>query len=63
MARTAGYLRKRAFSALTELARVWATRTAVSAETWHGYFNRAVQQIDILVYAGGFLVEALVDRN
>ena len=46
-------------SALTELARVWATRTAVSADTWHGYFNRAAQQIDILVYAGGFLVEAL----
>lgn len=48
----------------TELAnigldRIWPTRSAISSETWHSLFNRATRQIDILVYAGAFLIETL----
>lgn len=39
--------------------RVWPMRCAISSETWHDLFNRATRQIDILVYAGAFLIEAL----
>lgn len=39
--------------------RVWPMRCTISSETWHGLFNQATRQIDILVYAGAFLIEAL----
>lgn len=42
-----------------ELDRTWPTRSAVSTETWHALFSRATAQLDILVYAGGFLLETL----
>lgn len=42
-----------------ELDRIWPTRSAISSETWHALFSRATRQIDILVYAGAFLIEAL----
>ncbi len=45
--------------ARAELERLWPSRSAVSSETWHSLFNRAAEAIDILVYAGGFLIEAL----
>lgn len=45
--------------ALAELDRIWPTRSSVSSETWHALFNRATSQLDILVYAGGFLIETL----
>lgn len=44
---------------LAELQRVWPTRSAVSTEAWHGLFSRATAELDILVYAGGFLLETL----
>jgi len=45
--------------ALGEVEAVWAARSRVSSETWHSLFSRAAQQIDILVFAGGFLLETL----
>lgn len=39
--------------------RVWPMRCTISSETWHDLFNRATRQIDVLVYAGAFLIEAL----
>lgn len=38
---------------------VWPTRTAISSETWHSLFDHAKRKIDILIYAGAFLVETL----
>lgn len=46
-------------SRLAELQRVWSTRSAVSTESWHHLFARATAELDILVYAGGFLLETL----
>lgn len=46
-------------AALAEVERVWPTRSAVSTKTWHALFDRAAKEIDILVYAGGFLIETL----
>jgi hypothetical protein len=45
--------------AVAELDRIWPTRSAISSETWHALFSRAKRQIDILVYAGAFLIETL----
>src|SRR5687767_13315174 len=45
--------------AAAEIERVWPTRSAISNETWHALFSRATEQLDILVYAGGFLIETL----
>jgi hypothetical protein len=45
--------------AASELNRIWRTRSAVSTETWHSLFNRTSSELDILVYAGGFLIETL----
>jgi hypothetical protein len=42
-----------------ELEHIWRTRSAVSTEIWHALFNRAASQLDILVYAGAFLLETL----
>lgn len=42
-----------------ELDHTWPTRSAVSTDTWHALFTRAKAQLDILVYAGGFLLETL----
>ena len=45
--------------AAAEIDRVWPTRSSISSETWHAMFSRATQQLDILVYAGAFLIETL----
>lgn len=45
--------------AAAELDRTWPTRTAVTSDTWHSLFSRTSAQLDILVYAGGFLLETL----
>lgn len=37
----------------------WPTRTAISSETWHRLFDQAKRQLDILIYAGAFLVETI----
>lgn len=46
-------------TAAAEVERVWSSRSAISTETWHALFNRVRAQVDVLVYAGGFLMEAL----
>lgn len=42
-----------------EITKVWPTRTAISADTWHRFFDQAYQQLDILIYAGHFLDDTL----
>ena len=44
---------------LAELDRVWPTRSSVPSELWHHLFGQACRELDILVYAGGFLLETL----
>lgn len=46
-------------AAAMDIERVWPTRTSISTETWHALFANATQQLDILVYAGAFLIETL----
>jgi len=46
-------------AAVGEIERVWPMRSTISTETWHALFNGATEQLDILVYAGAFLIEAL----
>lgn len=43
----------------SEIDRTWPTRSAIPAELWHQLFSHATTEIDILVYAGGFLIETL----
>ncbi len=45
--------------ALVGCERIWASRSDVTTETWHDLFSRASTRVDILVYAGGFLLETL----
>ena len=45
--------------AAAEVERVWPTRSSISSETWHALFSRAGERLDILVYAGAFLIETL----
>jgi hypothetical protein len=42
-----------------EVERIWPTRSAISTETWHALFSKATSEVDILVYAGAFLIETL----
>jgi len=42
-----------------EIERVWPRRCTISSHTWHELFTGATRQLDILVYAGAFLIEAL----
>lgn len=37
----------------------WPTRTSISSDMWHSLFDHARRQIDILIYAGAFLIETL----
>lgn len=37
----------------------WPTRTAISSGTWHSLFDQVTRQLDILIYAGSFLVDTL----
>lgn len=41
-----------------ELVQVWPTRNAVPGEVWRSLFRQARAQLDVLVYSGGFLIEA-----
>ena len=41
---------------MVDFERVWPTRSSIPSETWHALFSKA---LDILVYAGAFLIEAL----
>jgi hypothetical protein len=44
---------------VVEIDRVWPTRSSISSETWHALFSKATERLDILVYAGAFLMETL----
>lgn len=41
-----------------ELVQIWPTREAVPPDTWRTLLNQTMTQLEILVYAGGFLIEA-----
>ncbi|MCU1641196.1 MAG: hypothetical protein JWN03_1471 [Nocardia sp.] len=43
----------------SELVQIWPTRSEVPHELWRSLMQQTVSQIEVLVYAGGFLVEAL----
>jgi transcriptional regulator with XRE-family HTH domain len=47
----------------SELVQVWPTRADVPGDVWRSLFDQAASDVDILVYSGGFLIEAhnLVD--
>lgn len=47
----------------SELVQLWPTRNEVPADVWRTLISRAERRMEILVYAGGFLVETfqLVD--
>ncbi len=44
---------------VAEIERVWPTRSTISSQTWHDLFTGATRHLDILVYAGAFLIETL----
>jgi transcriptional regulator with XRE-family HTH domain len=46
-------------AARAELVQVWPSRSDVPAEVWRALLDQTTQQLDVLVYAGGFLVESL----
>ena len=41
-----------------ELVQVWPARGDVPGDVWRSLFDQAAEQIDVLVYSGGFLIEA-----
>lgn len=43
----------------SELVQFWPTRPEVPHEVWRSLMRQATSKIDVLVYAGGFLVESL----
>ncbi|WP_344802612.1 helix-turn-helix domain-containing protein [Microlunatus ginsengisoli] len=45
--------------AASEIERVWPMRSSIRSETWHALFSRVTEELDILVYAGAFLIETL----
>jgi hypothetical protein len=46
-------------TARAELVQFWPTRNDVPADVWRALLQQTSQQLDVLVYAGGFLVESL----
>lgn len=41
-----------------ELVQVWPSRADVPGDVWRSLFQQATDQVDVLVYSGGFLIEA-----
>jgi transcriptional regulator with XRE-family HTH domain len=41
-----------------ELVQIWPTRGDVPGEVWRSLFRQATSDINVLVYSGGFLIEA-----
>jgi len=41
-----------------ELVQLWPTRQSVPSDVWRSLFKQTKEQVDVLVYAGGFLIEA-----
>src|SRR5690606_10228481 len=48
-----------AAASLSEFVQIWPTRPEVPHEVWRSLMQQATEHIDVLVYAGGFLVESL----
>ncbi|MBY8863191.1 helix-turn-helix domain-containing protein [Nocardia sp. CA2R105] len=48
-----------AAASLSELVQIWPTRPEVPHEVWRTVMRQTMDEIDVLVYAGGFLVESL----
>ncbi|MBO0856178.1 MAG: XRE family transcriptional regulator [Nocardia sp.] len=46
-------------ASLSEIVQIWPTRPEVPQEVWRAIMQQATEHIDVLVYAGGFLVESL----
>ena len=42
----------------SELVQLWPTRGTVPGDVWQALFAQAKSQLDVLVYSGGFLIEA-----
>ena len=42
----------------SELVQLWPTRADVPGDVWRALFRQAMHQVDVLVYSGGFLIEA-----
>lgn len=42
----------------SELVQLWPTRNAVPGDVWRSLFKQTSSQLDVLVYSGGFLIEA-----
>jgi transcriptional regulator with XRE-family HTH domain len=45
-------------AARSELVQLWPTRNDVPGDVWQSLIRQAMRRLDILVYAGGFLVES-----
>lgn len=43
----------------SELVQMWPTRSAVEPDVWRAVLSQAKTDLSVLVYAGGFLIEAL----
>jgi len=41
-----------------ELVQLWPTRNLVPGDVWQALMRQTTQQFDVLVYSGGFLIEA-----
>lgn len=46
-------------ASLSELVQIWPTRSEVPHDVWRSLMRQATSTIQVLVYAGGFLVESL----
>lgn len=46
-------------ASLSEIVQIWPTRPAVPHDVWRSLMQGATEHLDVLVYAGGFLVESL----
>jgi len=42
----------------SELVQLWPTRNLVPSDVWRALMRQTSQQLDVLVYSGGFLIEA-----
>lgn len=52
-------LESRASSAAqSELVQLWPTRDSVPGDVWRSLIERAKKRVDVLVFSGGFIVEA-----
>lgn len=51
--------RRAAVASISEIVQIWPTRSAVPQEVWRSLMHKATGRVDVLVYAGGFLVESL----